>query len=45
LTPNARVVTVYVQIAIPPDHRAGHIEWPTFAPDPALSFATVHSAE
>jgi esterase/lipase superfamily enzyme len=28
-------------IAIPPDHRAGHIEWPTFTPDPALSFATV----
>jgi esterase/lipase superfamily enzyme len=30
------------QIAIPPGHRVGHIEWPTLTPDPALSFATVH---
>jgi esterase/lipase superfamily enzyme len=29
------------KIAIPPVHRVGHIEWPTLAPDPALSFATV----
>jgi esterase/lipase superfamily enzyme len=29
------------KIAIPPDHRVGHIEWPTLARDPALSFATV----
>jgi esterase/lipase superfamily enzyme len=29
------------KIAIPPGHRAGHIEWPTLVPDPALSFATV----
>jgi esterase/lipase superfamily enzyme len=29
------------KIAIPPAHRVGHIEWPTFAPDPTLTFATV----
>lgn len=29
------------KISIPPEHRAGNIEWPTSTPDPALSFATV----
>jgi esterase/lipase superfamily enzyme len=29
------------RISIPPEHRAGNIEWPTSMPDPALSFATV----
>src|SRR5215831_18910422 len=29
------------RISIPPEHRAGNIEWPTSTPDPVLSFATV----
>src|SRR5262245_54572479 len=29
------------KIAVPPGHRAGNIEWPVSAPDPALSFATI----
>jgi esterase/lipase superfamily enzyme len=29
------------RISIPPEHRAGNIEWPTAAPDPAHSFVTV----
>jgi esterase/lipase superfamily enzyme len=29
------------KVAIPPEHQAGHIEWPTSIPNPALSFATV----
>jgi esterase/lipase superfamily enzyme len=29
------------KVAIPPGHRAGHVEWPTLTPAPGLSFATV----
>lgn len=31
-------------VAIPPGHKPGEIEWPTGAPDPSVSFATVAQA-